>query len=58
MGSEQSSRCSGAYIDKNVRYQVGMMMVPLYAWHLGQWELGLKDPLDNIAEMNADEVQG
>ena len=57
MGSEQSSRYSGAWLDKTVMYQVGVYILPLYAWHHGQWELGLKDPAVNLKEMVAQDAE-
>ena len=32
-------------------------MLPLYAWHLGQWELSLKDPAVNLKEMMAQDAE-
>lgn len=54
MGGEPDSRCGGAWLNRHTVYQVGPMLVPLHMWPLGQWELGLKDPYANIAEVNGE----
>ena len=57
MGRKHSDERSGASLDKTTRYQVGVYMLPLYAWHLGQWELGLKDPAVNLKEIMAQDEE-
>jgi len=59
MGSQHSNGCSGACIDTDAMFMSGNIMVPLYRWPLGQWELGMVDPAENLRTMmgGADEGQ-
>jgi hypothetical protein len=55
MGSVKDDERFGAWINKYATYQQGNIMVPLFRWPLGQWALGLIDPLENLRGMNGDE---
>lgn len=52
MGRKQRYECSGAWLDDGALYQVGVAFVKLSKWPMGQWELGLQHPAENLRVLN------
>jgi hypothetical protein len=57
MGSKSSDEDlrSGAIICYKTLIQVGMVMIPLAAWPLEQWAMGLRTPAENLKIFNQGE---